>query len=123
MSADKDDNIIYSMHARFCNALASEKRFRIFHLLEAGELSVGGIASQLRISPSNTSRHLHLMRDIGLVKVRRKGNKKYYRLASVKFSRGYRLIREGLAEIHFSKDKVLFLEDMNRCGKDGFEGD
>jgi ArsR family transcriptional regulator len=91
--------------------LANEKRLRILHFLGSGKRNVREIAEEVGITPSNASQHLRIMRNLDLVRVHKKGTQAYYRLTSKKFSEGYRLIREGLAELHFSKSDVLFPED------------
>ncbi len=110
-------DIIYSIHAGFCGALSNEKRLRILHLLGAGPRSVGEIAAEIGITPSNASQHLRIMKNVGLVRVQKEGTQSYYRITSEKFTEGYRLIREGLAELHFSKSNVLFPEDQERRKK------
>ena len=111
---DNHDDLIYSIHASFCGALANEKRLRILHLLGSGERAVHEIAEEVGITPSNASQHLRIMRNLGLVRVHKEGTQAYYRITSEKFSEGYRLIREGLAELHFAKSDVLFPEDQNK---------
>lgn len=111
---ENHDDIIYSIHASFCGALANEKRLHILHLLGGGERSVKVIAEEVGITSSNASQHLRIMRNLGIVRVHKEGTQAYYRLTSKKFSEGYRLIREGLAELHFSKSDVLFPEDQNQ---------
>jgi ArsR family transcriptional regulator len=111
------DEVIYSIHASFCGALANEKRLRIFHLLGDGDRPVKEIAQTVGITPSNASQHLRIMRNLGIVRAHKEGTQSYYRLTSKKFSEGYRLIREGLAELHFAKADVLFPEDEKKKKK------
>ena len=77
----------------------------------------GEIAGELNLPPTNVSQHLRIMRNLGTVKARKYGTKVYYSISSKKFSEGYRLIREGLAELHFSKSEVLFPEDQEKPRK------
>lgn len=46
----------------------------------AGELSVGQLVTQLGISQPTVSKHLRVLRDIGLVSTREEGQHRYYRL-------------------------------------------
>ena len=92
------------------------------HMLGQGEHSVGEIASSLDNTPSNVSQHLRIMRNLGLVRANKKGTQVYYGITSKKFVEGYRLIREGLAEIHFSSTDLLFPEDRVTGGKDARKG-
>ncbi len=102
---------IYMLHANLCSALANDKRLKILHLLGTKEASVGQIAEELDISPSNVSQHMRVMRNVGVVVARKEGTQTFYRPASPKFVEGYRLIREGLAEVHSLKSEVLFPGD------------
>ena len=111
-----DSDHIYEIHANFCSVLANEKRLRILHLLGQGEQPVGDIATALGLTPSNVSQHLRIMRNLGVVKTDKRGAQVYYSITSPKFSEGYMLIREGLAEIHLSAKEILFPEDMRKAG-------
>jgi ArsR family transcriptional regulator len=123
MSHNEDIEGIFEAHAKFCSTLAHEKRLRILHFMEDGEHCVGDIAEELGVSPSNVSQHLRIMRDLGLVKARKKGTRVFYRLTSRKFIDGYRLIREGLNEIHFFGSEVLFPEERDsEEGEDPSDG-
>jgi ArsR family transcriptional regulator len=109
MKKSKED--IYGLHAELCSALANDKRLRILHLLGEKECSVGEIAQRLKINPSNVSQHLRVMRAAGVLTTRKDGTQIFYSPTSMKFVEGYRLIREGLAEVHALKADVLFPED------------
>jgi ArsR family transcriptional regulator len=114
VSVKKKTQDIYILHAEFCGALANDKRLKILHLIGEKECPVGEIAHQLDISPSNVSQHLRIMRGAGVVTSRKEGTQIYYSASSRKFVEGYRLIREGLAEVHSLKSNVLFPEDRQR---------
>lgn len=60
---------------------SNEKRILIFWLLMEGESSVNDIAERVGTSMQNTSQHLRLMKDKGIVKTRREGNEIHYRIA------------------------------------------
>lgn len=68
--------------AALMGALASPTRIRaLFALLEVGELPAGELAKAVRMSPSATSHQMRVLRDLGLVKRRRDGQKVFYSLA------------------------------------------
>lgn len=68
--------------AELMGALASPTRIRaLFALLEAGELPAGELAKAVRMSPSATSHQLRVLRDLGLVRRRREGQKAFYALS------------------------------------------
>ena len=63
-------------------ALSSPTRIRaLFALLEAGELPAGELAKAVKMSPSATSHQLRVLRDLGLVRRRREGQRVFYVLA------------------------------------------
>ncbi len=66
--------------ARGLKAMAHPTRLMILQLLSESEQTVGALENMLRISQSNLSQHLNLMKDKGLLNSRRDGNQVYYRL-------------------------------------------
>lgn len=66
----------------FLQSLASRHRLMILCRLLESEMSVGGLNERLRLTPSNLSRHLGMLRDEGLLATRRDGTTIYYRIAS-----------------------------------------
>lgn len=63
------------------NAVAEPRRRRIIDLLSAGELSVNDIAAALGISQPQASKHLRVLRQVGLVYVRSSGQQRLHRLS------------------------------------------
>ena len=59
--------------------VAEPNRRAILSLLASSELSVGEIERQLRMSQPAVSKHLRVLRDVGLVHVRRDGRRMLYR--------------------------------------------
>jgi ArsR family transcriptional regulator len=64
--------------ARILKALAHPIRVSIFELLAEEEKTVGEIIKSLGIKEANTSRHLAMLRDAGLVATRKEGLNVYY---------------------------------------------
>jgi DNA-binding transcriptional ArsR family regulator len=60
--------------------LAEPNRRRILDLLREKELAVGDLVSELAISQPGVSKHLRVLRDAGLVKVRIDAQRRLYRL-------------------------------------------
>jgi DNA-binding transcriptional ArsR family regulator len=60
--------------------LAEPNRRRILDLLREGELTVGDLVSGLGISQPAVSKHLRVLRQAGLVKVRAEAQRRLYRL-------------------------------------------
>ena len=62
------------------NAVAEPQRRRILILLKGRERSVNELAGALRVSQSRASKHLRVLREVGLVSVREAGQQRFYRL-------------------------------------------
>ncbi len=86
------------LHARVCKAIADPKRLLIINLLRDGELSVGDICEELRVSQSNASQHLAMLRERDIVTSRRAGTMVFYALRSDKILQAIDLMREFVAE-------------------------
>lgn len=62
------------------NAVAEPQRRRILTLLKGAELAAGDVAGQLGLNQSATSKHLRVLREVGLVYVHRDGKRRVYGL-------------------------------------------
>jgi DNA-binding transcriptional ArsR family regulator len=61
------------------NAVAEPRRREILNYLVLGERPVGDIVLTLRLEQPSVSKHLRVLRDVGLVRVRREGRHMLYR--------------------------------------------
>lgn len=61
------------------NAVAEPSRRQILEFLAADEQPVGAIAQRLRLAQPSTSKHLAVLKRVGLVRSRRHGRHLYYR--------------------------------------------
>jgi len=64
------------------SALAEPNRREILDLLRGGERSVGDLVDRLTLSQPGVSKHLKVLREAGLVDVRRQGKQRLYALRS-----------------------------------------
>jgi DNA-binding transcriptional ArsR family regulator len=71
------------------NAVAEPRRRRILTLLQRGERSVNELARSLRVHQPQASKHLRVLRQVGLVRMRVAGQQRLYALQS-----------DGLQPIH-----------------------
>src|SRR4051812_24481150 len=62
------------------NAVAEPRRRQIVDLLAAGERPVGDLVRALGLAQPQVSKHLRVLRDVGLVEVRDQGRQRLYRL-------------------------------------------
>ncbi len=61
------------------NAVAEPRRREILVFLAGAERPVGDIVVALRLEQPSVSKHLRVLRDTGLVRMRREGRRKLYR--------------------------------------------
>ena len=61
------------------NAVAEPRRREILEVLAASELPVGDLVARLGLEQPSVSKHLKVLRDVGLVRVRRNGRHMMYR--------------------------------------------
>ena len=62
------------------NAVAEPRRRQILDLLAAGERPVGDLVAALGLAQPQVSKHLRVLKQVGLVGVRRAGRRRLYRL-------------------------------------------
>jgi DNA-binding transcriptional ArsR family regulator len=62
------------------NAVAEPRRREILDLLAKGERPVNDLVRQLRLGQPQVSKHLRVLREVGLVDVREDGRHRLYRL-------------------------------------------
>jgi len=62
------------------NAVAEPRRREILDLLAKGERPVNDLVRQLRLGQPQVSKHLRVLREVGLVDVREHGRHRLYRL-------------------------------------------
>ncbi len=60
------------------NAVAEPRRRAILNYLVLQERSVGDIVEELRLEQPSVSKHLKVLKDVGLVQVRREGRRMLY---------------------------------------------
>ncbi|HET7518717.1 MAG TPA: metalloregulator ArsR/SmtB family transcription factor [Actinomycetes bacterium] len=74
-------------------ALASGRRIELVDVLANGERTVEAVAGEVGLSVANTSQHLQILRQAGLVTTRREGTSIHYRLASPEVFELWRTLR------------------------------
>src|SRR5271165_3305690 len=72
------------------NAIAEQQRREILVLLRAGEGPVTELAQELGMTQPGASKHLRVLREVGLVRDRKAGKQRLYRLDA----RGLRPVHE-----------------------------
>jgi len=62
------------------NAVAEPRRRQILDLLAEGERPVNDLVERLGLAQPQVSKHLRVLREVGLVDVRDEGRRRFYRL-------------------------------------------
>lgn len=86
------------LHASVCKGLADAKRLLIIDALRDGEMAVNDICDALDLPQANVSQHLAILRDKGLVRTQRDGQRVLYSLSSPKITQAMDLLREVMDE-------------------------
>jgi DNA-binding transcriptional ArsR family regulator len=77
---DEDELDLYRMQAAIAKVLGNPVRLRILTLIGDREVAYGALLDDVGVSKANLSQHLALMRNVGIVTVRRDGTHAHYRL-------------------------------------------
>ena len=80
--------------ANICSVFGNARRVLILWALVNGEMSVSDIAATVNTSLQNTSQHLRLMQDKGVLVSRRDGSAVYYRI-NTDLMEGCRLLHQA----------------------------
>jgi rhodanese-related sulfurtransferase len=114
---------IFEQLARVATAFASPKRMELIDLLAQGERTVESLADAANMTVANTSRHLQVLRNAGLVASRKEGLYVFYRVADESVVDGYRQLRI-LAESRVAEVRQLseaFFGEVDGAEPVGFE--
>ena len=84
---------LFDEFARVARALASGRRLELLDVLANGERTVEALAGEVALSVANTSQHLQVLRQAGLVITRREGTSIHYRLAGPEVFELWRALR------------------------------
>ena len=76
------------------NAIAEPQRREILMLLRAGERPVTVLAEELGMTQPGASKHLRVLREVGLVRDRKAGKQRLYALDARGLQRGLRPVHE-----------------------------
>jgi rhodanese-related sulfurtransferase/biotin operon repressor len=108
---------LFDQFARVAQAMASGRRVEIVDVLTNGDRTVEELARQVGLSTANTSQHLQVLKEAGLVAASRDGTRVRYRLASAavyRFWVGLRLLAaerlpgvKGLVEAYLGSREGL----------------
>ena len=89
---------LYKIHAEMCKIFSNPTRLEILNLLRNREMSVTALIEKTKLSQSNISQHLSIIKSKGIVTSNRNGKNIYYKLTNPKIIKAFDIIREVLAE-------------------------
>jgi rhodanese-related sulfurtransferase/DNA-binding HxlR family transcriptional regulator len=105
--ADRDaKDSLFAAFASVAKALGNGRRAEIVDVLAQGERSVDELAAEIGQSVANTSQHLQVLAQAGLVRSRRAGTRVFYRPASEGVVDLWTAVR-GVAVEHVASVEVL----------------
>jgi rhodanese-related sulfurtransferase/DNA-binding transcriptional ArsR family regulator len=97
---------LFTAFASAAKALGNGRRAEIIDVLAQGERSVDELAGEIGQSVANTSQHLHVLANAGLVRSRRAGARVFYRPASDRVVDLWTAVRDVASE-HVAAVEVL----------------
>lgn len=116
MTAISPKKQLFENFARVAKALASANRLELLEALAQGERSVDGLAQASGMSVANTSNHLRIMREGGLVKSRKEGTQVIYSLTDEQVPALLESIRH-VAERHLAEVDRIVRENFDSRDK------
>ena len=93
------------VQAEFCKVFGNAQRVMILWSLTDHELSVGDIAGRVNGSLQNTSQHLHLMKNKGILTSRREGQTIYYRIVENELMKDCLLVKKAHQQMETSSEE------------------
>ncbi len=100
-------NELTHLQAELCKAFVNPVRIAIIKVLSDGEESVSEIASKVGVPIQNISQHVKILKDAGIVGMRRDGHKIYYSLEDKRIVEICDLMKDILIEIMRKKASIF----------------
>ena len=89
---------VFDMQAQLCQSLSNPVRLRIIHTLKDAPKSVNEISAELGASQPTISRHVSVLRSVGLLTAHRRAQEVYYEITNPKIVEVCDLMRGILTE-------------------------
>ncbi len=103
----KPDPASFELQADLCLALGHATRLRIIRLLQNGPQCVSQVAKQLEINQPTASRHLTVLRNVGILEGHRHGTDVRYQIANPKIVEVCELMRGLLAKRESRRSEIF----------------
>jgi ArsR family transcriptional regulator len=99
--------MVFDMQAELCSAMGHAVRLQIVHLLRDEPKRVSDIAGELQISQATISRHLAVLRNVGILSTQRQGTDIIYQIVNPKITDICESMRAVLAERESQRSEIL----------------
>ena len=99
------------MHADLCAAFTDPTRILILYALNDQPANVGELAEELNLAHSTASRHLKVLRDLGMVMAVRQGTVVQYQLTDPRLIQSLDILRGVLRDFTASRESLI--EDVD----------
>lgn len=97
------------------NAVAEPRRREILDVLADGELSVNEIAQVVEMSQPLVSKHLRILKEVGLVRSRAAGRRRLYRLDATALQPIHHWVKEYERHWNEQMDRLdVYLDELQR---------
>jgi rhodanese-related sulfurtransferase/DNA-binding HxlR family transcriptional regulator len=112
---------LFDAFGEVAKALGNGRRAELVDVLAQGERHVDELAAEIGQSVANTSFHLRVLANAGLVTTRRDGTRIYYRLTSPRVGELWSALRDVTAAHHQQLDELAaaYLGDRDRLEQIG----
>jgi DNA-binding transcriptional ArsR family regulator len=101
------DDMVFKIKADFLKGVAHPIRLEIIEYLKNGEASVGKLVQELGVEQSNLSRHLAILRALGVLEARQEKTTVYYRIHDQDIFKVLRPVAEFLKRKLMKSEKLL----------------
>ena len=101
------DDMAFKIKADFFKGLAHPVRLQIIENLKNGEASVGKLVQKLGVKQSNLSRHLAILRELGVLETRQEKTTVFYAIHDHDIFKILRPIAEMLRKKLKKSEKIL----------------
>jgi rhodanese-related sulfurtransferase len=112
---------LFDAFGEVAKAIGNGRRAELVDVLAQGERHVDELAAEIGQSVANTSFHLRVLANAGLVTTRRDGTRIYYRLASARVGELWSAMRDVASAHHEQLDELAaaYLGDRDRLEQIG----
>ena len=101
------DDMVFKIKADFLKGLAHPIRLQVIEYLKNGRASVGKLVTELGVEQSNLSRHLAILRDLGILEAEQEKTTVYYSIHDHDIFKILRPIAELLRKKLKKSEKIL----------------